>query len=559
MATWEARVTVGPVTHTGPTTGLSVLAEGAPNKHAYLFGALDTGASGAGVFPAIRVSRIADASGVWKTQEAYGVFDPAGGQFISITALAAATGAAGGTEFVDGGTLTITKNEATEQYTWQGLVSSVTLDWADLPYAVAPGEMAPDRLASEGHEIFDSGGTSHDSTLTVPWSGFFGSMDGVDFKGATLASGDRGSWLASGSAIEPWFLATPGTFTTYASADTASAVALAIITDVPGGDGSASGGAAARFWDQDVYLAGNPFRLLVDALICPISGFLYTVRVPPEDHTRVLFGRSDDRGATITEAALHTDAGGDFAYPTVAVDPKGKVLVVWSDLNAPADRQWKTSETFGQTWSSLGSETADGGAPVDSFRLRFHPVSGHGLFTYRQATAGEVRAQVFEGYDLTTFDLIFGGPRGVAAQPTAHVGTIDVPALGHVAYRFRRAMDRQASLSENWGHTWAEEVQEASTLIRQAFALYDPKAGLHYLLYQDPAGDLNAYVSDDGTAAPVTGFAPALVIAGLDQQYAALAVGPNGELYALYQEEVLGTYVLKCRRAEAFGSLWVDA
>lgn len=393
-----------------------------------------------------------------------------------------------------------------------------------------------------------------DSDARVKFYNFFGKKDGTSFLGASLASDDPGGFGPLNSAT--FFLpANPLVPTDNAQEATRRRLRF-VYTNAT--DSPRSRGNREWFnWIGGDNLGANPFRILLDAILDPVSEFLYTVRVENSDRETVLFGRSEDGGATFPEVAITSTPGADFAYPSIAVAPDGRILAIWVDVTDHTLLFWAVSENFGHTWSAVTTGAwYPPGSMADCPRHRFHPDDGVGYQFFRDLATAELKVALFGSFNLIGFTPASPGVRTAGPMYGSHYGSIDFAALGQVAWRYLEGPNRRAYSSDDWGINWTGVNQGVGSNQLQPATLYDPASGFHYDLYQIDTGDLVVYPSESFTASPLTDWPTVTVIAGLAQQYPGLICGPNGKLYAIYQVLSGPVYVLACKVSDDHGLTW---
>lgn len=312
-------------------------------------------------------------------------------------------------------------------------------------------------------------------------------------------------------------------------------------------------------WAGGDNIGANPFRILLDAVCDPISGNLYWVRVPHDTHQQVRFGYSNDGGVTLTETAIVDSPGDDFAYPTLAVDTAGRIWIAFLNLVDQTLLYTMVSENYGRSWTTPHTLTLPpAGTVATSLRLRFHPYSGIGLLVYRSLTTVEMRIIFWDQFDVNHKPLALISPHPqVCTMYGDHYPVLLPNANGRVDALYNEGPDRVSSESHTWGASWVGRLpQDIGTPRLQPSFTPGREAGLTYGLYQlDSSGDLLAFPSDTNFNSESL-WAAQTIVSGLLQQYAGLALGPGGKLYALYQTLSGGIYDVNCRVSDNHGRVW---
>lgn len=393
----------------------------------------------------------------------------------------------------------------------------------------------------------------------VSFRDFYGKRDGSPFLGAACTD------------IDPFIFTGPQFSTNGApaglpiasdNAQTATRFRLSLVYTYPS-DGTKSPTTNEWVtWVGGDNVGPNPFRVLVDAVADPISGNVYWARVPDDSHHQVRFGYTDDAGVTLNEAAVVNNPGDDYAYPTLDVDHSGRLWIAYLDQNDLTKIYTLVSENYGRTWTTPHSITlTPAGTVASSLRLRFHPDSGIGLLVYRSLKAAAQFVIFWDQFDVNHRPVaLFDPPHQVQTMYGSHYPVILQAPNGWVTVVYNEGPDRVSSLSENYGVTFLGHApgtaQEFGTDKLQPCFVYSRPVGLTYGLYQEEtSGDLKSYPSDDLTNDADLGT-PATVETALDQQYAGLAVGPGGKLYALYQVLSGGLYDVNCKVSDNHGRAW---
>lgn len=433
--TWEASVLVGSVTHTAPTTNLYGII-----LPLYTFVALDIAST---QNPAIRITREIS-SNQWRTREEHGFvnflaapypfFANTGGTF---------TGSLGDTTFTTGGTLKITKDEAFAKYIWQGLLGTSERTFADIG-TITNGELAPSRLELRNTTVQTSPDgfvfTTHSTILSVPFSNLYGKQNGTNIKGASLASADRGSWMPSGSAVEPWTISA-GPNSVFTAPDTASAIVGRFDCNVV--SGASTDGVASRRWDQTVYLAGmDPSGPSIDMTRAREHGVFWAVYVYQNLLTQVKYRVTYDKGGQWSEGIVYNQAGTDNKSPNINWC-LGKLYVVW--YNGTSIVQ-KVSSDLGNSWGPGVVLALTGKSP----RHLVDPATGFSWYFYIDGTdlklrrSGDFGASWLDASPITVATAI--GVQTVAAQ-IAMDGSLLVAYIVANTWTQRRSTD----LGRTWG------------------------------------------------------------------------------------------------------------
>jgi hypothetical protein len=393
------------------------------------------------------------------------------------------------------------------------------------------------------------------SDAQVKLADFYGKKDGTTFLGASLANTDPGIWSDFSFAN---FGAPANPTIPQDNAQEAAVYRLRFVyvnaTDSPRSPGSREW----RVWEGGDNIGFNPMNLALDAVLCPFSGNLYCLRIADTEPTQVFFAVSRDSGATWDQQALHTVGGATMAWPSLDVDPEGKILALWQNADEPDRQYWAISETYGKTWSSVSSVVGD---EVRTPRARFHPYTGLLLYVYRDPVDPNLKVVAHDGYSLLGFTPAapWATPKVVARAASDHWPALSFNALGEALVQWSEG-DRLLSRSDSHGVEWLAAFVEIPTTKGQPSVWNDGASGLHYVLYQDTdSGDLHCFTSDNSGAGALAAGPSGLVLAGGDQQYGAVVTDPKGIVYALYQEMDGGSYVLKCRKSDSLSAAWVDA
>ena len=317
-----------------------------------------------------------------------------------------------------------------------------------------------------------------------------------------------------------------------------------------------------RDWDGGDNISQNPWENLIDAVIHPVSGQLLWVRVPAHDQETVLIGSSDDGGATLTEDTLHNQGGALFWYPTLAVDPLGRVVVIWGDANDTTLMYWALSERYGRVFETAASDAWPSGTVAgDACKLRYHPLSGHGIMIHRDQTGPVYRASLWEAFSAVTGPDEFA-TADIFNAASPHYGSINFDPAGQIVHVINDRDEVAISTSDTWGRSWSTSAFAA---LGQFQIIVDTarRYGLSYWAYQEADGDVKANPADNSVGNPpdTTGYGSpwsvATAVATLPlQQYVGLAAGPNGVVYLLYQTESGGTYSVNCRVSKDNGASW---
>ena len=396
---------------------------------------------------------------------------------------------------------------------------------------------------------------TNDSDAQVKFTDFYGKLDGASFLGAALTVSDPGIWSDFSFAT---FGLPANPITRQDNAQEAAAYRMRFLyvnaTDSPRSPGNREW----RTWEGGDNIGFNPAGIALDAVLCPFSGNLYALRVASTEPEQVFFARSSDRGATWQEQALDTIGGGVMRWPTLDVDPKGKILALWQDGNNPDTQYWAVSENHGHTWSAVSSSV---GTEVRTPRARFHPSAGFLYYVYRDPLDPKLKVVAHDEYSLVGFTPAAPWATAVTVRPSAsdHWPSIAFRTNGEINLHWSEG-DRFIARSETYGVDWGGGPLETGTTKAQPSVILDRESGLHYMLYQDPSsGDLVCFASDDGAVNALPGGPSDTVEPALDQQYAAVVTDHRGHLYVIFQELSLGSYVIRCRRSDSLSADWVNA
>lgn len=449
-----------------------------------------------------------------------------------------------------GGTLAIEKDEAMDELrfiTPLGTVTkTLTAFGANDASRLRPKDLAL-RLSRTTLTVSDA--------CQVHFYDFYGKRDGSAFLGGALTDIDpliyTGPLFSTNGVPANLPIASD-------NAQTATRFRLSLVYTYPA-DGSKSPTTNEWvIWAGGDNIGANPFRILLDTMCCPLSGMLYWVRVPHDSHFQVRFGWSDDGGQTLNESAVVNNPGDDYAYPTLAVDPSGRVWICYLDQNDLTQLKVIISENYGRSWTSPQSMTfAPAGTVVSSLRLRFHPYTGVGILLYRSLKDVRQRVLFWDQFDGSHLPVaLFNPDKNVTAMYGSHYPTISHYADGAVESIFNDGTEQVFIRSENGGATWFFHAVEPNTTRLQPMFAPSLSVGLTYILYQaDGSGDLLVYPNDD-TVNNETLWPPVTAVSALLQQYAGLAVGPGGKLFLLYQTESGGLYDVNCRVSDTHGRAW---
>lgn len=255
---------------------------------------------------------------------------------------------------------------------------------------------------------------------------------------------------------------------------------------------------------------------------------------------------------------LDTIGGAVMAWPSLDVDPKGKVLALWQDANTPDTQYWAVSENYGLTWSSVSSSV---GTEIRTPRARFHPSSGFLYYFYRDPFDPKLKVVAHDEYSLLAFTPAapWATARVVAGAASDHWPSVSFRHSGEVNLHWSEG-GRLIARSDSYGVDWVPALLETLTTKAQPSVILDRESGLHYMLYQDPSsGDLVCFASDDGAVNALPGGPSDTVEPALDQQYAAVVTDHRGHVYVIFQELSLGSYVIRCRRSDSLSADWVNA
>ncbi len=529
---WRVEITWGPVINN-------------PNNNPSLF--LTTVDSSSGLVFAINVVRD-NGAGNTAIQLFLSADEFGQGTFISGTSTL--TGAGTGT-YDSGGTLAFEKDYDADQFRFITPLGTETRTATSLSIL----NVTQLEIYSHGMAITRNP-TNVDTSASVFWNNVYLKQDGTNVSGAELTDIDPGLWFA-------WDYTSSGGSGGDIPSDNAQTVTnyrsrlvYTQFSDNP----KFTTTREARIWRGGNNITANPFRLLIDTMCHPISGELLWVRVPFEDHTTVMFGRSDDGGATLSESVIVTTGGDDYSYPTLAVDPNGRLWCFWRNENDRTQLYGSVSENSGRSWSTMVAQSFPGVASkTGSLRLRFHPISGVGLLVTRSLALTGLVVWVWDvGHPATqTLDSPFAirdaGDSLATVYPTIAFGADgSTLVLGNIGN------NRHMWKSENYGVSWSDFDNALVIDQNQPMMVGTTAQGLFAFLSQSATGDLFAVVSDNLLFQPPDGYTSAAVaaVSGAAQQYAALAVGPLGDYYMLYQEQVAGIYTVKCRRSDNWGRAW---
>jgi hypothetical protein len=310
-----------------------------------------------------------------------------------------------GTAFLSGGTLKIDKDEAGSQYTYHGFLGTTNSAFG---FGTGPGELSPDQLAAENSNVDQLAG-SVGTTLDVPFSNFYGSQNGTQIKGATLASGDRGSWLGGTAGYVPWIVGITGS-ATLPNPDTGSEIVAGIVTTANASDIAGE----FRSWDQSVYLAGqdpgNEHR--VDMIRSREHGCHWLAYVLIGSTDTLRWKRTHDKWHNDTGGTIYTAMGSRNNSPNIAWS-FGQLTVIWHD---GTDIRRAFSNNMGEGWGTSVSLSITGTNPrllVDTdtgFAWLFYVTAGK-LYVQR---SGNLFAEVVDASPILVVDPI--DKQAIAAQ-----------------------------------------------------------------------------------------------------------------------------------------------
>jgi hypothetical protein len=456
-----------------------------------------------------------------------------------------------------GGVLAIEKDEAADEVRWITPLGTETRTLSGFG-ALNSAPLRPSLLTLR---FARSEPLTQDSQATVKWGEFFGRRDGSLFIGAHMSANDPGAWLPE-SVIPADATAIPRDNGQETSVYRMRFVYAAAI-DNP----KAAVTNETREWDGGDNIFYSP-GLGVEAAVCPISGFLYTVRSPGLNPNTIVFGRSVDGGATIAEAIIHSapDDKEQFGIPSLAVDAAGLIVATWVSTLLDSifevvavRRSTRQSEDFGATWTAVLHASLVAGLSLVADVIRFHPYSGHLIELYQ--TDADLLDIVYDTYKPTVFTR--AAPWATALVIRDWLMNIR-PALAPTAAGewLLTWLDGTRTLmrTENHGLTWTTPLAGFFTDTGQASLAYSPASGLHYLLQQDKlGGDLRTSVSDDEGVTVIAGLSEKLALAGAVQQFAALVVDHGGKLLLVYLSFVGPGYEPLVRKSEDHGITWSNA
>jgi hypothetical protein len=495
------------------------------------------------------------------------VFDHDGsGGYISIQTIA--PDGDNGALFFNGGTLAIEKDELLNEMRFVTPGGTLTFPLADATNTMTNFnalDASPLLFRGHGHHMHIPFSEPVTQEATVKWHNARELTDGTPTFTIAMSTGDPGTWRpeVTTQEIDAFYAANTG--------GCGVGIALCEMDNAQEAtryrnkfthvlaDDTPTSRSVCNVWFRYRDLGIHHPPIAMDAALCPISGAIYTLRIEDHDHTKVKFAVTRDGGATFAEQDIATTGGADYAWPTIAVDPKGLVFASWQNTLDDTKQYWMISETFGQTWGTLHSRDNPSAVLHQSVsRLRFHPVMGFLIDVFMHVTAGAFKEI---SYDIAGA-AGFSAPSAWATPPTIHALASDVwPAVsftnkGEVAVHWSEGTHMRAT-SETYGATWAFADLGPGSACSQLALWHDAATGFHYVLCQDMMmGDLICLTSDNGGSYPIAGLTHT-VVTGLDQQYAAVVTDHRGRIYALYQELSGGVYVVKCKRSENHGVIWV--
>jgi len=348
MAVWTAKVTIGNIVSTYPAPGPFGYVGPLTTFQYYAFGAKDLVDVR---YPMILVTyRINGTGTALETFEQHGFSTD--GSVTNFVPGGVGHEFTGTNEFETGGPVTIVKDETADEYQFTGILGSSDFTFASLG-TVNDGELAPaflemfDVSVSTFDDALLFASTSNDTVLTVRFNDFYGQKDAVDIKGATLATGDRGSWVppSPSTAFDPWNVTKTATMNA-AIADTGAAVGFNFTTDVASAPPTPSG-VAYQEWDQAVYLGGVTIDGMVDMTRAVEHGSIWAAIIYSTNPTELKTRRSFDTGGTWEEVLAYSSASANSSISIVWNG--GKLLAAWQ---SGADILQSFSRDMGTTWST---------------------------------------------------------------------------------------------------------------------------------------------------------------------------------------------------------------
>ncbi len=407
---WVAEVTVGTITHTATAPNTVFADGGAPPQ--YIFAALDSPTNSA---PAIRISRRIHSYGggptiEYQMYEEHGFANTSGDPGASFVAVGGGTyqtaDGTNGTTFLSGGTISIEKDETGSQYIWHGILGTTTQAFGG---GVIAGELAPDKLRAQNSNIDNLSNplnpfspiVSSGTSLSIPFSNFYGSQNATQIKGATLGSTDRGSWLGGSVGYVPWIVSITGS-ATLPNADTGSEVVAGIDTTSNAPDFAAE----YRAWDQSVYLPGmdpgNEAKL--DSIHTDEHAIHWLAYVLTGSTDTLSWKRSHDKFVSSSSGTLYSFSGSRNNSPNIAW-AFGKLVAIWHD---GTNILISFSTDLAETWSAAVALSITGTNP----RLIMNPKTGFAWLFYIDAgklyvqRSGNFFAEVVDGSPILVVDPI---------------------------------------------------------------------------------------------------------------------------------------------------------
>lgn len=464
----------------------------------------------------------------------------------------------GTTAYDSGGTFAFEKEEAVDEIRWITPLGTETRALSTFG-ALDDNPLRPASIATG----ITRNPTNVNSNVAVDWSDFYGKRDGNNYLGAAMSEIDPGVWqdpqgtVSSGGAGGPINLANSQGVSSYRSG-----LSYVHATDAPRHTHTRE----FRIWAGGDNISADPWDVLIDAVTCPFSGNVYWVRVPKDVQDTVLFGYTDDGGVTLNESIVANNGGSVFQYPTLDVDPLGRIVILWGDRNDTTSLWWAVSDRYGRSFDTPGIGNWPGSvADADSPRYRYHPGSGHGMLVFRDKRYPGFKGSLVTGFDTVAGPTVFSTDE-VRLAPNPHYGAMAVDPVGVARHKANEGTDIAVGWSLNWGRVWEENnsEREFSTPALQIVLQTEVQIGLTYWAWQEENGDVKAIPSDvtvrnppDTTLYGLPPWTTATVVAALPlQQYVGLTVGPAGIVYVLYQTEATGVYSVHCKISKDHGASW---
>lgn len=374
---------------------------------------------------------------------------------------------------------------------------------------------------------------------------FFGYVDCVKFLGAALTAADPGVWTATSQYTGP----SSGVFIPFTETQNVGTYEWVYTHDAPTVDHTQT--RHMRCWNGGDNITGaTPAGM--DAVVHPMSGTLLVAIVEAEEMDKLSVLRSTNDGASFSTVVVKDEAGLMFEDPSILVTPDNTVYLFHND-GQRGRISYSYSRNDGLTWEHSHYNVVDlfTGEPTVLDKPRFRcDLHGRVWGFWNSTTTAQL---VGQGYPVV------GGDPLTAVFAESALTEFERPDLyftsrSDLRVRFRHSATGRVKGSANWGYAWATIVDSRPGEVRQA-SVTDWERGLTFHLSQETPGlAIRSGVSTDGGETFVSALA-GVVVSGVEAQYAALALGHRGQLFAL----VLNAGVFTCYRSENLGVTWALA